>query len=80
MDHVLSQTKDSAAEINSPQDSVNKSDLFFDMPPPGTSRLDNHDELDEPSIQNSLPPSPTIELHHSERIRQPPIRYRDETT
>ena len=39
IEHVISQTKDSAAEINSSQDDVDKSDLLLDMPPPGTSRL-----------------------------------------
>ena len=39
IEYVISQTKDSAVEINSSQDDVDESDLLLGMPLPGTSRL-----------------------------------------
>ena len=60
IDHIRSQTNNSTAQIDSPQDSVNE-DALLDIPTSVTPRQ-------EPDKDNSCESS-NVELRHSDRIR-----------
>lgn len=64
-----------------PQDSADEEEILFEMSSPVTSTNEpNNDDNGESSVPNSLPESSNVELRHSNRTRQPPIRFPNSET
>ena len=62
-----------------PQDGTNEDEILFETPSPVTPRHEPSNDDNGESSNNSSEPS-NVELRHSNRTRQPPIRFPDSGT